>query len=235
MKSPRIDIIEHDPGACSNLVESLLQMGFSVKVASVLTVRSRAQTALPSDLIVLDLPNLNPSTLEFIASVQSACHGVIYVLAPPAHSSAVVRVLELGVDDIQLKPVHTPSLTLRIRNAISRLKKMPSIKPMCRSTITESSHGWQLNEDERTAVPPNGKEMELTKGEFVILSALVQAEGRIVVRDRLVGQLGRSMLSSSPESLTTLIYRLRKKLDCTEAPYAIRTIPGDGYRIVHRN
>jgi DNA-binding response OmpR family regulator len=234
MEQTRIHIFEHTTECCANLVVSLNKLGYRVKLASLPTNESPQLAASDSDAIIINLPYLDTTTMTHIESIRSASSSIMYVLTPSAPPSVIVQALELGVDDIQLKPIHIPSFTLRIRNALSRHRHASSLEPKRLLSAPNSMQLWQLNEDERTAIPPNGREMELTKGEFVILSTLFQAEGKVVVRERLIGQSRRSMPSSSPESITTLIYRLRKKLRLADAPCVIRTISGDGYRIVSR-
>lgn len=167
----------------------------------------------------------------YIASLRLTSDSILYVLASAAEPADQIRALELGADDVQVKPVHTPSFALRIRNALLRRQRPPEHDRTSGERAYTTSGLWHFDEQERIATTPEGQVLSLTKAEFQILYALIKAEGKTVLKDRLLAQLSRASRTGSPESLTTLIYRLRKKLQEAGSANVIRTTSGEGYRL----
>ena len=74
-----------------------------------------------------------------------------------------------------------------------------------------------------------GKSVRLTSVEFKLLSMLMQRQGRVQARDRLLNEVWGYESVIDTRTVDTHVRRLRKKLG--KAAVAIETVRGFGYRI----
>jgi DNA-binding response OmpR family regulator len=74
----------------------------------------------------------------------------------------------------------------------------------------------------------------LTRGEFDILTRLIDAGTKIVTRQELASTISRSFQGSDRRTVDALISRLRRKLDDSGGESLIMTAPGFGYRLATR-
>src|SRR6266446_4850853 len=89
--------------------------------------------------------------------------------------------------------------------------------------------GWQLERRTRRLTDPNGTEVALTKGEYALLTAFLDAPQRPLSREHLL-QATRGHEDIFDRSIDVQILRLRRKLETDpSAPNIIRTERGIGY------
>ena len=89
--------------------------------------------------------------------------------------------------------------------------------------------GWQLERRTRRLADPNGNEVALTKGEYALLTAFLDAPQRPLSREHLL-QATRVHEDIFDRSIDVQILRLRRKLETDpSAPSIIRTERGVGY------
>jgi DNA-binding response OmpR family regulator len=89
--------------------------------------------------------------------------------------------------------------------------------------------GWQLNLRTRRLTDPNGADVALTKGEYALLVAFLDAPQRPFSREHLL-QATRVHEDVFDRSIDVQILRLRRKLEQDpSAPQIIKTERGVGY------
>ena len=76
-----------------------------------------------------------------------------------------------------------------------------------------------------------GQRVDLTKNEYRILRALMEARGAVVSRDELMRRLWESDSFVDENALTVNIARLRRKLEQAGLEDFIRTKKGMGYMV----
>ena len=90
--------------------------------------------------------------------------------------------------------------------------------------------GWHFDQRQRELTSPGGQQVPLTKGEFALLSAFVQAPRRTLSREHLL-QSTRVHEDVFDRSIDVQILRLRRKLENDpRQPHFIRTERGIGYK-----
>jgi DNA-binding response OmpR family regulator len=88
---------------------------------------------------------------------------------------------------------------------------------------------WQLECDHRRLTDPNGAAVTLTKGEYGLLVAFLEAPQRPLTREQLL-QATRVHEDIFDRSIDVQVLRLRRKLETqASAPHIIRTERGIGY------
>jgi DNA-binding response OmpR family regulator len=140
--------------------------------------------------------------------------------------------LELGADDYITKPFGLRELLARIR-AVLRRQELGRA-----ASHRETDHGrfgfggWQLDRRTRRLTDPNGAPVALTKGEYTLLTAFLDAPQRPLSREHLL-QATRIHEDVFDRSIDVQILRLRRKLEAdSSAPRIIRTERGVGYVFV---
>ena len=137
--------------------------------------------------------------------------------------------LELGADDYLTKPFNLREWLARVRAVLRRFdtgRAAPARDPERRRFRFS---GWQLDCKARRLTVPTGALVTLTKGEYVLLVAFLDAPQRPLSREHLL-QATRVHEDVFDRSIDVQILRLRCKLERDpSAPRVIQTERGVGY------
>jgi len=137
--------------------------------------------------------------------------------------------LELGADDYVTKPFNLRELLARVRAVLRRFDvgRTAAIRDPERGRFRFS--GWQLDRRARQLTDPAGVPVALTKGEYAMLLAFLEAPQRPLSREHLL-QATRVHEDVFDRSIDVQILRLRRKLERDpSAPRVIQTERGVGY------
>jgi two-component system, OmpR family, response regulator len=137
--------------------------------------------------------------------------------------------LELGADDYITKPFGVRELVARI-HAVLRRQKTARITSQRESGQGRSRFGgWLLDRRTRRLTDPIGVPVALTKGEYTLLLAFLDAPQRPLTREHLL-QATRVHEDIFDRSIDVQIVRLRRKLEADpSSPRIIQTERGVGY------
>jgi two-component system OmpR family response regulator len=138
--------------------------------------------------------------------------------------------LELGADDYIAKPFHLRELLARARAVARRQELGRNASGNPRQRGGYRFLGWELRCRCRTLTDPSGEPVVLTKGEYTLLAAFLDAPQVVLSRDRLL-QATRAHSDIYDRSIDVQVLRLRRKLEADASqPVLIRTERGIGYR-----
>jgi len=181
-------------------------------------------------LIILDLRLGREDGLDLLREIRS--NSDVPVIITTGHRlEEIDRVvgLELGADDYVTKPFGLRELLARVR-AVLRRHELGGL-----ARAREPQRGgykfgdWQLERDHRRLTGPNGVAVTLTKGEYALLVAFLEAPQRPLSREQLL-QATRVHEDIFDRSIDVQVLRLRRKLETqASAPHIIRTERGIGY------
>ncbi len=136
---------------------------------------------------------------------------------------------EDGADDYLPKPFSPAELVLRVKSILRRTAAAtPETGPRARRTLADLVIDLDRHEVTRDGVP-----IPLTNVEFRLLTSLVEADGRVLSRDRLLDAVyGQDATEVLDRTVDVHIGRLRDKLgDDAERPRYVATVRGVGYRV----
>jgi len=182
------------------------------------------------NLVILDL-RLGPEDgLDLLREVRLSSEVPVIIITGHRRDD-IDRVvgLELGADDYLTKPFNLRELLARVRAILRRFdagRVAPARDPE-RGRFRFS--GWQLDRRIRQLTDPVGTPVALTKGEYAMLLAFLEAPQRPLSREQLL-QATRVHEDVFDRSIDVQILRLRRKLERDpSAPRVIQTERGIGY------
>ena len=182
------------------------------------------------NLVILDLRLGSEDGLDLLRDVRlSSDVPVIIITGHRRDDIDRVVGLELGADDYLTKPFNLRELLARVRAILRRFdvgRATPARDPE-RGRFRFS--GWQLDRRIRQLTDPAGVPVSLTKGEYAMLLAFLEAPQRPLSREQLL-QATRVHEDVFDRSIDVQILRLRRKLERDpRAPRVIQTERGVGY------
>jgi len=214
-------IVDDDAELRDLLLRALARDGHAVKACADLVTARRMLADHDPDLVVLDLSLPDGSGADLCRELRAEAN-LISILMLTVHSEVSVRVgsLDAGADDFLTKPFAVAELRARVR-ALGR-RRMTTGRVFTQVTRT----GLSLDLAARRAVV-NGKTVELTAREWIVLEVLAAHSGRVVSRGQLLDSGWGENNSRAAASLEVLIGRIRRKLGND----LIRTLRGQGYSL----
>jgi two-component system torCAD operon response regulator TorR len=225
----RLLVVEDDVVTRSMIANYFANEGFDVEEAGSGSECRAMMKRHPADIIFLDihLPDINGMTLAQEIRASSTV-GIIFVTQRDSEIDRVVG-LESAGDDYVTKPINLRELLARARSLIRRRQLDRTVKG--RGTVLTFGH-WVLDLTRRELTPRSGKPVQLTRGEFDLLAALAEANGRALNRDYLAEVISNRQQDGDIRTVDSLVARLRRKLDHKPGtPPLIVTVTGIGYRL----
>jgi DNA-binding response OmpR family regulator len=180
------------------------------------------------DLIILDPQLGRGDGLDLLREIRSSSDVPVIIAGHGRDEIDRVVGLELGADDYVTKPFGLRELLARIRAVLRRREAAVSAARNSERGRCQFS-GWELDRRARRLTDPNGTLVALTKGEYGLLIAFLDAPQRPLTREYLL-QATRVHEDAFDRSIDVLVLRLRRKLeDDPSAPRVIQTERGVGY------
>lgn len=231
-RKPCIWVVDDDPELRKLLEEFLEKNGFEVRALPDGRDLERRLARQRPDLLVLDLMLPGIDGLEICRRLRATGDDIPIIMLT-AKSDPIDRVvgIELGADDYVGKPFLPRELTARIQAVLRRRAPLPPGTPIADGN-TVIFGACRLDLATRTLWRGETK-VEMTSGEFALLSAFVKHPHQPLTRERLV-ELARGPNSETfDRSVDVQISRLRKLIEPDQGkPRHIQTVWGFGYVFV---
>jgi DNA-binding response OmpR family regulator len=222
-------VVDDDPTLQRMIRDYFVDNNIGTVVASNREEMVRELAANEINLVILDLKLGIEDGLFLLREIRS--NSDLPVIITTGHRrDDIDRVvgLELGADDYITKPFNLRELLARVRAVLRRVdsgRPAPARDPEGGYRFS----GWQLNRRTRRLTDPNGAPVALTKGEYALLVAFLDAPQRPLSREHLL-QATRVHEDVFDRSIDVQILRLRRKLENDpSAPRFIQTERGVGY------
>jgi len=222
----RVLVIEDEPDIRDLLAFHLEREGYTVTKSGTGAEGLRLARAAPPDLILLDLMLPEVDGFEVCRRLRQdpVTHAVPLVMLT-ARGDEVDRVLglELGADDYVVKPFSPREVVARVRAVLRRSRPTAGTTPVTVGPLQIDAAAHTVSVD--------GVAVNLTRREFDLLRALVEAGGRVLSREFLLDRVWGYTAAGEIESRTVDVHvrRLRQKLG--PAGQRIGTVTGVGYRL----
>jgi DNA-binding response OmpR family regulator len=226
----RILLVEDDLSMQHMVVNYLEQHNMRLVSASNRQEVVRQFAAGEPSIVILDLRLGQEDGLDLLRQIRSQSD-VPVIITTGHRRDEIDRVvgLELGADDYVTKPFGLRELLARIRAVLRRREAGRVAAQRDPGPRRCRFGGWQLDRRSRRLTDPDGASVALTKGEYALLTAFLDAPQRPLTREHLL-HATRVHEDVFDRSIDVQILRLRRKLEADpRLPRVIQTERGVGY------
>ena len=252
MSDPRVGLVIEDDQDIRELVRTVLtQAGFDVTVAGSGAEGVLAAKTLNPDVITLDLGLPDIDGFEVSRQIREFSDAYIVMLTARTDELDTLIGLESGADDYLTKPFRPRELRARVAAMMRRPRAAAEpadaaggadaatgVDPTVNGRGNYTHNGLDLSYASRS-VTVDGEELSLTRTEFELLYALLEAGRTVRTKSDLVRRLrdedydvGGYISEADERSVEVHMGNLRKKLgDSPQRPRWLQTVRGVGYRL----
>lgn len=222
-------VVDDDPSIRDLISGYLVENEYRVTVAVDGRSMDEALEQFAIDLVILDLRMPGENGMQIARRIRDRSGLPIIVVSGRLEEADRVMALELGADDYLTKPFSNRELLARVRTLLRRSAITQTASGRQSDARAYRFDGWELNLGTRRLTTPAGNPIDLTNGEFCLLSAFLASPGRILSRDKLL-EASRLYDDVFDRSIDVQILRLRRKIEKNPSrPEYIRTERGAGY------
>jgi two-component system response regulator CpxR len=225
MTFKNILVIDDDEQLTSLLSEYFTSQNYDVSVCHDGASGLKSATMRTDiDVILLDVMMPEMDGFEVLKQLRQTHMTPVIMLTAKGDDYDRVLGLELGADDYLPKPFNHRELSARIKALLRRsefVASHSSEQPLEIGPI-------KLNSADQS-VTANGKPVELTSTEFMLLKLLMLSVGDLVTKASISEQVLGRRLAAFDRSIDMHVSNIRKKFAEFEVEDVIKTVRGSGY------
>ena len=229
--SPRILLVEDEPGLVLTLSDRLRREGFTVDTAGDGESGLEKAATGTFDLVLLDVMLPRKNGFDVLRDLrQRAVDTPVIMLTARGQVVDTVVGLKLGADDYLSKPFEMMELLARIEARLRR-RAVPA------AAAPAPADGYQFGEvriDYRSAeVFRGGEPIDLSAREYQLLRHMIEHRGAIVSRDQLLNEVWGYNAMPSTRTVDVHVAWLRQKIEPNpKHPQFLLTVHGLGYKFI---
>ncbi len=215
----RLLVVEDDEILLDGLKVGLQLCGFTVDAVTTAADAEAAVAADTFDAVILDLMLPDGSGLDVLSTMRNAKDRTpVLLLTAKDEVRDRIEGLDAGADDYLGKPFDLDEVAARLRAIVRRGQG--------RAESTLNWNGLALD-PARMIATRDGSSISLSRREFVILQALMEAPGVIQSKSLLEQKLYGWQEDVESNTIEVHVHKLRSKLGAG----FIETVRGAGYRL----
>jgi two-component system OmpR family response regulator len=229
----RVLCIDSDESMHQRLADFLTTHAMWVRTSTLQwSVVERLLATEAPDVVIIELPQRGNDWIGLLHRSRSHSSAPAIIATGQATSEAErVSALEVGADAYVVKPYGLRELVARIRAIVRRSQ-------IGRNAALRRPHwkscrfgGWELDGRTRCLTAIDGTQPKLTKGEYALLMAFLNAAECPLTREQLLNAI-RVHEDVFDRVIDVRVLRLRRKLATSRhMPETIRTVRGVGYSL----
>lgn len=178
--------------------------------------------------ILLDLMLPDENGIKLIPFIRKHTDAPIIIVTAKAELVEKVVGLEAGSDDYIVKPFQMQELLARVKAHVRRYTR--SELERHKNRILKFSN-WTMDTSKLQVFSAEGKNANLSIGEFHLLKIFISHPNRVFSREQLLDRTREDDFDITDRAIDTQIARIRKKLsdERKDTPYIIQSARGAGY------
>ncbi len=214
-------LVEDEVRLAENLCRGLGEEGFTVDPVASAEAAEQALADKAYDLMVLDLRLPGKDGLIFLRELRAAGNATpVLILTARGALEERVAGLDSGADDYLTKPFAFAELVARVK-ALAR-RRPASAQPVLKVADLE------LDTIKRR-VWRDGRELNLSPKETILLELLMRHAGEVVTRDMIAEVVWGAGYNALTNLIEVFVNRIRQKIDDGGPDPRIVTVRGVGY------
>ena len=220
---PRLLIVEDDVDIVENLSILLQNEGYSVCYAYDVDAALKILRTENIDLVLLDITLPDGNGYSVCTTVKRSTNAPVIFLTAMTDEASIITGFQLGADDYITKPFKPMELVCRVRNALRKSGKVPSVFQIEDLHVDAS----------KAVVTKAGQEIILSALEYRLLLVFLNHFGETLTRRELLHEIWDIAGDYvNDNTLTVYIKRLRDKIETDPAnPVILKTVRGMGYKV----
>jgi two-component system, OmpR family, response regulator MprA len=231
----RLLVVDDEPALRDALESSLAFEGYEVTTATDGFEALDAVERDRPDLVLLDImmPRMDGLTAVRRMRARGDTAPVLMLTARDAVGDRVTG-LDVGADDYLAKPFELDELLARVRALLRRsaLASEAAARAAVEAEDTEVLAFGDLRMNTATReVTREGKPIELTRTEFMLLEMFLSHPRQVLTREQILKAVWGFDFEPSSNSLDVYVMYLRRKTEQGGMPRLIQTVRGVGYAL----
>ncbi|GIO92914.1 response regulator transcription factor [Paenibacillus lactis] len=222
-------IVEDDERIADKLSSAISKYDFNVRIIDDFSRVMNIFADTKPDLVLLDVNLPKYDGFYWCRQIRTQSHCPIIFISARDSGMDQIMALENGADDYITKPFDMELVLAKIRSHLRRAVGAYATDQEEEHTV--ESAGLILY-PERFVVAYGDRLAELTQKEAALLMMLMEKDGRVVSRERLLDLMWEDQHFIDDNTLNVYITRVRRKLRELGAGDLIETVRGAGYRFV---
>lgn len=224
-----IALVDDDKNILTSVSMALEAEGYQVRTYNDGEEALRGLSQQPVDLAILDIKMPRMDGMELLQKLRSGSNLPVIFLTSKDDEVDEVLGLRMGADDYIKKPFSQRLLIERIRTLLRR-SELGDEAPVKKADAV-LVRGPLVLDTERHSCSWEGRDVQLTVTEFLLLKALAQRPGHVKSRDQLMDAAYGESIYVDDRTIDSHIKRLRKKFRQVDNSFSqIETLYGVGYR-----
>lgn len=218
-------IIEDNPDIVANLYGFLEPLGYTLDVALSGTAGVTRASSTHYDVIVLDLELPGLDGIEVCRQLRKEHRLATPILMLTARDTVTDKLtgFEVGADDYLVKPFSLVELEARLKALVRRARN---------ENVEHILEFGELRYDlSRCEAMRAGHKLALTPTGYKLLEALMRKAPAVITREEILREIWGDDPPDS-DALRTHIHTLRQAMDRPFVIPMLRTLPGNGYRLI---
>lgn len=221
IRMTKILFLEDEPTIREVLTEYMKMQNYSVNCVEDGEEALKMLKTQKFDMAVLDIMVPKVSGLEVLQYIKEKHPDTATIMLTALDDEKTqVQAFNFYADDYVIKPVSPIILLKRMETILRRVKK----------TEPQQERGLTIHDDSYQAYY-DGRSLELTLSEFLLLQVLMKEPKRVFTREQLILRIFNEDYVGNDRIIDAHVKNLRKKLpeDC------IKTVIGVGYQFIRIN
>lgn len=221
----KILIIEDSKDVNLMLAETLNCAGYNVTSAYTGIDGMNEAKKEKYDLILLDIMLPYKSGDEILKELRTFSDIPVIIISAKDMVSTKIDLLKLGADDYITKPFDLGEVSARVASNLRRFHKQEKINSVLK-------YKDMLLDSNTKQISVNGKELDLTAKEYLILELLMQNLGKVFSKANMYESIWKEEYLGDDNAIKTHMSNLRNKLKkANPNGEYIETVWGLGYRL----